>query len=391
MNLKLQEQGSGQLGEIYADFVKRACSPILLSDASATITDLRALFLLAIFEFRKNRNRRALTIMGHLVQLAYQYGIHQVDNPTNCSFYDPETTSAEDLEGWRYLWWSIFILDTCCITTVATPSNIDLDSLCTALPTGTIADWTNGQKVVSPSNRTFLHDDLEVHSSVLKSMFTKWLHGTQDSPNLDVNLVVRIINTSQLREIGNLCRAVDQNPTRNFNKRWQQLSVHTAALRLALPARYLNPQSIASSGETKRAHTLRLVNLFEINLCNLLVTMPKNASEGEVDNVWSDDWDASIAYVDRIIDVVKHWDSSTSSFTDPAVGYIVFIAMVMIHIHQKLENNLHRPPGAERASHSSFQLLMLFLQQLSNRWHLPQTLVGKLLIGTGQILSLLAA
>ena len=377
-NTRLVAQGSGELGEIYAGFVKRALSPILLSDSSATITDLRTMFLLALYEFRNNRSRRAWAVMGHLVQLAYQYGIHQVDNPTNCSFYDPETTSPEDLESWRYLWWSIFILDTCCNTTVAGPSNIDLDSLCTALPSGTIAEWTNGGKTLTPSIRTFLYDDLEVLTNLLRLVSLKWLNGTQES-SVDVNFIVRIINTSQVREICSLFRAVDQNPTRNFEKRWQQSSIHTAALRLALPARYLNPQCIASSGESKRSHTLRIVNLFEINLCNMLVTMPRSVSEGDADNVWSDNWDASIAYVERIVEVVKHWDSGMCSFTDPAVGYIVFIAMIMIHIHQKLETNVGEQHDNENAN-SSFQLLRLFLQQLSQKWHLPHILIGMLYI-----------
>ena len=377
-NPNVPAQASGMIGETYADFVKRACSPILLSDASATITDLRTMFLLALYEFRNNPNRRAWAVMGHLVRLAYQHGIHQVDNPTNCSFYDPETTSADDLEGWRYLWWSIFILDTCCNTTVATPSNIDLESLCTALPTGTIADWTNGEQTLSPSGQTYLFDDLEVLSNSLKTVTSKWLNEAQESPSVDVNFIVRIINTSQLREISNLCRVVDQNPTRSFDKRWQRLSTHTAALRLALPARYLRPQCIASSGESRRSHTLRLVNLLEIYLSNLLVTMPKSVSKGEADYAWSADWDASIVHVNRIVEVVKYWDPGMSSFTDPAVGYIVFIAMIMIHIHQKLESNQCRQHDAERASSSSFQLLKLFLQQLSNQWHLPLTLVGML-------------
>lgn len=374
-NPHVMAQGLGRVGEVYADFVKRACSPILLSDASATITDLRTMFLLALYEFRNNPNRRAWAIMGHLVRLAYQYGIHQVDNPTNCSFYDPETTSADDLESWRYLWWSIFILDTCCNTTVAIPSNIELDSLCTALPTGTISDWTNGEQALSSLDRTFLYDDLEVLSNHLKSITSKWLHGSPESPTVDVNFTIRIINTAQLREICNLCRAVDQNPTRSFTERWQRLSTHTAALRLALPARYLNPLCMASSGESKRSHTLRMVNLLEINISNLLVAMPKSLSKGDVDDIWSANWDASIAYVDRIVEVVKCWDPSMVYFTDPAVGYIIFIAMIMIHIHQKLESTHSGQRETESPNQSSFQLLKLFLQQLGNQWHLPQTLL----------------
>ena len=367
-----------EAADMYAAFVKRTLSPILLLDTAATITDLRTMFLLALFTFRNNRSRKAWALTAQLVQLAYQYGLHQIDNPINCSFYNAETTTAEELEGWRYLWWNIFILDCCCHATVATPSTIDLDSLCTALPSGTIADWTKGKNIVAPEKRTFLYDDLEALSSLLQSVSREWSNGVRGS-GVDVNFIVRVINASQIREVCSLFRAIDQNPTRNFDRRWKQLSISTAALRLALPPRYLNPQCLASSGESRRSHTLRIVNLFEIYLCNMLMSMPKEISQMNTDAEFSHDLDVCITYVERIVEVCSNWDSGMCSQTDPAVGFIVFIAMVMVHIEQKLDGKFNRSQKQDQ-SNSSFQLMRLFLQQLGQKWHLAQTLVGRLLL-----------
>ena len=377
-------ESSNEAGEMYAAFVKRTLSPILLSDSAATITDLRTMFLLALFTFRNNRSRRAWALTAQLVQLAYQYGLHQVDNPTNCSFYNAETTTPEELEGWRYLWWNIFILDCCCHATVATPSTIDLDSLCTALPSGTIANWTMGKSVVVPEKRTFLYDDLEVLSGLLQSVSREWANGIRGS-GVDVNFIVRVVNTAQIREICSLFRVIDQNPMRNVDRKWKQLSISTAALRLALPARYLNPQCLASSGESRRSHALRIVNLFEINLCNMLMSMPKEISQMNTAAEFSHDLDVCITYVDRIVEVCSNWDSGMCSQTDPAVGFIIFIAMVMVHIEQKLEGKLERSQNQEQ-SNSSFQLMRLFLQQLGQKWHLAQILIGKLTVSLLKLL-----
>jgi hypothetical protein len=368
--------GASRIGEVYASSARQACSPILTSDAPATANDLRTVFLLGLYEFRNSPNQRAWETIGHLVRLAYHYGIHQIDNPTNCSFYEPGVTSSTDLESLRYLWWSIYILDTCCNTTAATLSNIDLDSLCTALPAGTIENWTIGEETAS-AIRHFLGNDIEELSNTLRKISSNWLKNVKKVPDVDVNFAIRIINTSQLREACDLRRAISQNPLGRFNRRWQLLPIHHAATRLALPARYLDPQRKAYLGELKHSHALRLLNLLEITIANLIVSMPKALSEASPDFSWLADWDSSIGIIDEIVQIVKNWDPRMCYLTDPCVGYIIFVAMIMIHIDSKLQYDHRKPAEGDDSSRSSWQLLNLFLQQLSNQWHLPKALIGK--------------
>lgn len=107
-NAEIMVRGPNTIGEHYATLTRQACSPLCMSDIPATISDLRALFLLALYEFRTSPNRRAWATAGHLVRLAYHYGLHQVDNVVNCTFYEEGVTTSDDLESWRYLWWSIY-------------------------------------------------------------------------------------------------------------------------------------------------------------------------------------------------------------------------------------------------------------------------------------------
>lgn len=64
----------------------------------------------------------------------------------------------------------------------------------------------------------------------------------------------------------------------SFNRRnsrcgWQS---GIAAIRLSLPARYLDPKRNTSLGESKFFHTSRLANLLEISLAALPMSMPKS-------------------------------------------------------------------------------------------------------------------
>lgn len=375
-NAEIMMRGPSRVGEHYATLTRQACSPLCMSDVPATISDLRALFLLALYEFRTSPNRRAWATAGHLVRLAYHYGLHQVDNIANCSFFEQGVTSSEDLESWRYLWWSIYVLDTYCNSTASTPSNIDLDSLCTALPAGSVEDWTNGINL-SSTDRTLLRGDIEDLSSLLKMASSRWLQREEDQSGLDTNFVIRIIITSQMREVFHLRRAISQNPAGKFERKHQLLLNQLAATRLALSAKYQCPQRKVSLGEQKKDHALRLVNLLELQISQLPVSLPGTSERLSQDEAWLSSWDFSIGLVDDIVHIVRNWNPSMQNLTDPSICYIIFIAMVLIYMESKLESPRRRTARAEEDSRSSWQLLHLFLQQLGNQWLLPKALIGK--------------
>ncbi|CZR60145.1 uncharacterized protein PAC_10041 [Phialocephala subalpina] len=373
-NEEIAMRGPSTLGEHYATLTRQACAPLCMSDIPATISDLRALFLLALYEFRTSPNRRAWATAGHLVRLAYHYGLHQVDNTANCSFYEPCITTSEDLESWRYLWWSIYILDTYCNSTASTPSNIDLDSLCTALPTCSVDDWTNGGTI--PANdRIYIRGDVEDLSNILKATAFAWQKNDENLPEIDANFVIRIVITSQMREVCHLRRAHNQNPAGNFQRKHQVISNQLAATRLALPARYQDPQRKLYLGEQKEDHALRLVNLLEMHISQLQVLVPESVVKDNQNEILLANWDSCMGFVDEVMQIIRYWNPSTQKLTDPSICYIIFIAMVLIHMESKLESRRNGTAREEAVTRSSWQLLHLFLQQLSNQWLLPKALI----------------
>ena len=376
MNAEIMMRGPTRVGEYYASLTRQACSPLCMSDVPVTINDLRALFLLALYEFRTSPNRRAWATAGHLVRLGYHYGLHQVDNVANCAFYEPDLTSSDELESWRYLWWSIYVLDTYCNATASTPSSIDLDSLCTALPAGSVDNWTNGGATTS-TDRMFLRGDIEDILSLLRKISSNWLHENEYESGVDANFVIRLIITWQVREVFHLRRAVNQNPAGNFERKYQSILTQLAAIRLALPVSYLDAQRRASMGERKHDHALRLVNLLEMQISHLPVALPGSSVHLTQNEAWRANWDFSLVMVDEIVQIVRNWSPGMQNLTDPPVCYIIFVAMVLIHMASKLESPHARTGVAEADSRSSWQLLHLFLKQLGAQWHLAKALIGK--------------
>lgn len=366
---------ASKIGEYYASLVRQSCSLFWMSDAPATISDLQAIFLLAVYEFRTSRPTAWVTI-GHLVRLAYHYGLHQIDNADNCSFYEEGVTSEVDLESWRYLWWSIYLLDTCCNSVAATPSNIDLDSLCTALPTGSVEGWISGRETAS-STRQFLQPGIDELLQILNTACTKWPQLNDDEFGLDTSFSVRIVITSQIRNICNLHRAMNQNRAVHIERRWQLLSNHLTSTHMALPSRYHDPRRAISLGEQKQPHALRLINLLEISLCHLLVTIPKSTSQHVSKEDWLSYWDTSMLFVDKVVQIVRNWDPSLYHLADPCVSYIIFIAIMMAHMNTTIDTGRKVAAEVEEINRSSWWILLLFLQQLSNHWVLPKALISK--------------
>lgn len=375
-NAEIMMRGPTSVGEHYATLTRQACSHLCMSDVPVTINDLRALFLLALYEFRTSPNRRAWATAGHLVRLAYHYGLHQVDNIANCAFYEPDITSSDELESWRYLWWSIYVLDTYCNTTASTPSNIDLDSLCTALPSGSVENWTDGG-ATSATDRMFLRGDIEDILSLLKTISSNWFQGNEGDCVVDANFVIRLIISWQIREVFQLRRAVNQNPAGKFQRKHQLILTQLAAIRLALPASYQDPQRKVSLGEQKHDHALRLVNLLEMQISQLPVALPGHPTQVNQGEAWRANWDFSLAMADEIVQIIRNWTPSMPNLTDPSVCYIIFIAMVLIHMASKLESSRVRTAVAEADGRSAWQLLHLFLEQLGTQWLLPKALISR--------------
>ncbi|CZR56532.1 uncharacterized protein PAC_06421 [Phialocephala subalpina] len=373
VNIEVVALGPSSVSDSYALSAWHACSGIMVSGAPAGVDDLQALFLLALFEFRNSPNRRACSLAGNLVRLAFYYGLHLIDG-SDCTFVDRNGTNAAEIEELRYLWWSIYTLDTICNVAVAAPSNTDLDMVYTSLPSGTIENWTKGELSPHGGDRIFLRKDFQQMSDTLRRISKNWAK-TDKNFEVDVNFSIRIMITSRLGEACNLQQLARYASTTSISHKWRAQSDFLAALRLALPAGYLEPKRGLASAESRSDHTIRLENLLEMTHGNRIFSMPK--SQDPIDSEsWLHDWRTAMDITDDIVQIAKNWDTRTIHLADPAIGYIVFVSMVMIHTDSRLDHLGGRSVLSEECSKNSWQLLVLFLHQLSTYWLLPKALLA---------------
>ena len=377
-NIEVASLGSSNVSETYALHAWQHCSNIVLYGSSANLDDLNTLFLLGLYEFRNAPNRKAWNVAGHLVRQAYHYGLHQVDTPGGCSYIDAESVDPAEQERLRYLWWSIYTLDTCCNLTIATPSTIDLDMVNTSLPYSTVKQWTDGQISVMARDPLTLHGDMQGISELVMRVFQS-RRRTGSEFGTDINFIIRSIDTAILRGVSNVRQMASHNDTSRVQQRWQTQSDLVAALRLALPVDYLDPRRDLPSGESGQSHTLRLVNLMEINLSTLWLNLPKPQDEVS-SRPWLMDWYAALDVTDKIVQVIRQWDPALVYLADPAIGYIVFVTMVVIHTHSRLDREETGLAVTKRdQSEDGWQLLKLFLRRLSDHWLLSKALLGTIL------------
>ena len=376
MNIEVAGLGFSNVSETYALHAWQACSDIVIYGSAASVDDLKTLFLLGLYEFRNSPNRRAWNVTGHVVRQAYHYGLHQVESPGGCTFLDVENTDPLEKEGLRYLWWSIYTLDTCCNLTITTPSSIDLDMVNTYLPGGKLERWANGQPLPAESHQLSLRGDMQGLSELIARASQSWhkIGGTSDS-DYNINFLIRIINTSIIRECSNARQIAAHNSSLRAQQRWQTQSNLLAALKLAIPAGYLDPRRDLLSGESGHDHALRLVTLIEVNLASLWLYLPKPYDKAG-SRAWIMDWCSAVDTTERTIEIVKHWDPSLMYLADPAIGYIIFISMILVQTHNRLDRKAIGAAVTKGRSEDSWQLLKLFLQRLSNYWLLCKALLA---------------
>jgi Fungal specific transcription factor domain len=378
-NIDIAGLGFSNVSETYAFHAWQACSEIVIYGSPATMDDLKTLFLLGLYEFRNSPNRKAWNVTGHLVRQAYHYGLHQVESPGGCGFLGRKTNESLEQEELRYFWWSLYILDTCCNLTIATPSSIDLDMVNTYLPSGNVERWTSGYSPPIETQPMSLSADIqglsELVTRVSHSRFKNVGPLSSYDGNYDTNFLIRIITTSILRELSNVRQIAAHSSALRAQQRWQTQSNLFAALQLALPAGYLDPRRDLPSGESGYNHTLRLVSVIEINLARFWQQLPKPYDQVG-SRAWLIDWCAALETAERIVDVIKQWDTGFIYLADPAISYIIFVSMVLIQTDKRLDRQAIGLAVTGERSQDSWQLLKMFLQRLSSHWLLSKALLA---------------
>ncbi|KAL9572041.1 hypothetical protein ACKAV7_003758 [Fusarium commune] len=299
------------------------------SGTSATrwsLDDFRQACLLAYYEFHEHPGERAWLRVGHLTRKAYYCGLHQLDNHDRCDGNDDGDGDGDgdgvggdddDKDEWRYVWWCIFCLDSYSNITAASPFVVHVESIRTSLITNPGRE--GGRKAL-----IFLPDQPEMFWQTVEAIAS---HGH------NVNFNLHIVTTAILREAATLYRLWWQNPSDRLQDRLTTLEHHLTEIRLALPPRYLNIARDALHEESHREYHARLICVLHLHISRLIICLPLHLQKSEEKRKGM--WYKTLEYCQDIVAVVKQWDNQHSPSVDPAVCFIAYTVLVILHLHYR--------------------------------------------------------
>ncbi|KAG4429947.1 hypothetical protein IFR05_014570 [Cadophora sp. M221] len=321
---------------------------------SISLSQFQQAFLLAFYGFHQYPGRKSWLRVSELTREAYEWGLHQIDNPDQCQLYANNPMNVDEKEEWRRLWWSIYCLDSYCNITARTPYVIELDCVRTALISSDPMQQ-NQEAVFLPMDTGKLWETCQVVS---------------ERPG-DYYVNVHILTTTVLREAGKLLRLWAQNPVTKIGERCEILDEHFSAVRLALPPQFFNVSRNVVHNETPAEHHARLICILHMHITRLLVMIPRTFSVGE--ERWRQGWTASLECLEDVVLIVRHWKAELCPSVDPAICFIISAVLMLIHLHSIDIANAESPTFLVRLCGQK-ELLRLFIEQFALIWHLPRFL-----------------
>ncbi|KAI1612165.1 hypothetical protein EDD36DRAFT_466004 [Exophiala viscosa] len=345
-------------GNSLDDRVKYLLEMEPISNATSTALNLdifRRACLLAFYEFHQLPGDGAWLRIGQLTRKAYQWGLHQIDSHNQHPIWSKLLVNNAEIKEWRCLWWCIYCLDSYSNITAYTPFVVETESIATALIT------------VSQDNPQF-QDQVFLPAETSQLW---WTIQEVTRSRGDFGFNMHIITTLFLREASTLRRLQICNPSARVHSRRRALEECMSAIRLALPARYLNATRDVLKSETPRAHHARLISVLHLHTARIFLSLPTDPPQQD-EGLWQTGWQQSIESCEDIVAVAQQWDSQFSSTVDPAVCHVMLAALVLLY----LDENAYSPEKQGLTPQNLHkEVLLLFLEQFATSWALPRLLI----------------
>ena len=343
--------------------VTRENEPVI--QGQADLENFQQECLLAYYDFHQFPGPQSWMRIARLSRKAYAVGLHQIENPDMCSAFDSVLVTDGAVESWRFLWWCVYCLDSYSNISSGAPFIIDEQCMNTALPSRPFNEDIETRWAPS-SPKLFLPDDTSELWSIAQDIVS---HGEL------VGFRLHMVVTTMIRQAGTIMRIrAEKGPGRHAS-RIVNLRRNLASLRLALPPRYVNPARNVLTTETAPDHHVRLTNIFILHMTRIMLSLPGELSEGEGE--WMENWQQSREASEDIVQIVEQWDSRFSAHVDPAICFIVFIALFMLDLHRR--SRASEASGLNTTMSQSERILLLFLEQFGNLWTLPKFLAREYL------------
>lgn len=312
--------------------------------------------LLSFYEFHQHPGERAWSRISQLTRKAYQKGLHAIDGSNRSCSFNRALTTPEELEEWRYVWWCVQRFDSYSNITSGTPCIVEDESTTTQLVTSSLGD---SDDVMLAHPCVHLPADIESIWGTIKIVAT-----TADP--FIANFNMHIVTTALVKEGGSIWRLHNHNPSNRLQDRLSVFVRSLAAAKLALPPRYLDPARHTLEAESNYDHHARLICILHIHAASLLAQLSTSECL-EVQLI------GCLEHCQNIASVIRHWDGQHTTSVDPAICFIIFLALIILHLIGTSAWGIPTPVLKDIQSDKT--LLLLLLQQFQRYWELPRLLL----------------
>jgi hypothetical protein len=287
---------------------------------SPSVDRFRKSCLLTWYEFHQFPGYQPWLRAGKLARLALRWGLDQIENYQG---YSGESLAAseEEVEEWRLIWWAIYRMDSYANNSSGTPFAIDERCVYTALASEPVEHLRPRQddrpKLCLPSKPENLW---KLASSVLADPDT-------------ANFNLHILTTTVFRQAGQVLRNREILPHDEAQEQLEEVDKSFSSLRLALPARYMDPNHNAFWNESSFDYHQRLANILHLHMTQMIISVVNCFGREDPQDMLN--WQRVLGCCHEIATIAEKWDHSMSAKIDPAICFILFTALAFLDLHKK--------------------------------------------------------
>ncbi|KAI5456860.1 fungal-specific transcription factor domain-containing protein [Mariannaea sp. PMI_226] len=349
------------LAEAFTSRAKMAYANSENADGPITLDDLRAAFLLCVYEYTSYPGRKAWVSAGNIVRMAYELGLHQID----ASSADSAGALSElEKEARRHVWWCVWKLDAWVGISGATPFVINEQVVCTAFTSTTPAELADSQ--VRSSSQIFLNSDVDKAWSLMRELQT-----SNEAKSYNMFIVVNHL----MREVATISALRYHSQAKHVKNRHEIVANALAALRLSLPPWFCQPVRNCMKWETTVEHKKRLEVLIQLYISRLLLEYP-HCPPRNPDSVPLDDeavksiklqWTTCTSHAEAVVGVLRDWDAEYFRTVNPETSCAIWLAAMVLIVQTMIGEEMDSQDRTRLLG--SVDILALSLEQFAQWWH----------------------
>ncbi|KAL9468255.1 hypothetical protein ACSS6W_009949 [Trichoderma asperelloides] len=333
---------------------------------SPSLDQLRKACLLSFYEFHQFPGQQAWMRIAKLVRIAYWIGLDRFDTKQRV-FPDREGMTQEKIDDWRLLWWCIYRLDSYANLASGTPYMVEEGNIRTSLLKTATSRLQLAPEFATSKDPLFLPPSLNHLKSLLPAI-------ASDLPET-VDFNTHLLTVTAMRQVGRGLRQYLLNKYEGSKDRPKELQDQLSLLILSLPPHFLNPMRNALQNEMPMMHHARLVAILHLHMSKILIAL-LSCGQCAAGEEWLLAWQQVLETAENIATILAQWNPTYSLCVDPAICFIIFTALIFVHVHTK-SDMVSSSYLSNYEHHES--VLLVQLEHFARYWTLSRLLIRTLI------------